>query len=297
MSESRRSWERAAPLDTHQQTDRHTPSCRVCCVFLRRVSVKGLEIRKSRGRRAAVISRSFTRKHTVAGESEGQNGIRHTHTHTQTHTEAVCVGPGFCSAEQAAAQQSPYGPVLESEHAEMEGWREKRMWRKWRDRERERWWLFTGEGTEKGRDWCKDGRREGAIQGEMEGKEERKVGGKRGRMDERKEGRDQRDGDWDTKRKIQHGLMQRRMEGREKGRRDDGRKWREMVTVYRWWENGRTDLKKYGGMRGKREGRKDDREEMERDWEKGKEKERKIQQGPVQRRIKDGNYLRKGGRR
>lgn len=71
----------------------------------------------------------------------------------------------------------------------------------------------------------------------------------------------------------------------------------EMVTLQvMGTKNGGTDLKKYGGRRGKREGRKDDGEEMERDREKGKEKGRNIQQGLVQR-TKDGNYLRKGGRR
>lgn len=40
----------------------------------------------------------------------------------------------------------------------------------------------------------------------------------------------------------------------------------EMVTLQvMGTKNGGTDLKKYGGRRGKREGRKDDGEEMERD--------------------------------
>lgn len=47
--------------------------------------------------------------------------LAHTHSHAETHTEVVCARPGFCSAEQAASQQSPYGLVLKSEHREMEG--------------------------------------------------------------------------------------------------------------------------------------------------------------------------------
>lgn len=75
---------------------------------------------------AVTLLHSLTHTHT--GEYECQNRI---HKHTHKPTEVVCIRPGFCRAEQAASQQSPYGPVLKSEHSGREGLsdrgRERRM--------------------------------------------------------------------------------------------------------------------------------------------------------------------------
>ena len=74
-------------------------------------------------------------------------------------------------------------------------------------------------------------------------------------------------------------------------KKDGGRKWRETEDCLQvtGTKNGGTDQKKYGGMRGKREGRKIDREEMDRDWEKGDEKEGKKKGGIYSRdRCKEG---------
>lgn len=100
----------------------------------------------------------------------------------------MCVGPGFCSAEQAAAQQSPYGPVLKSEHAEMEGWREKRMWRKWREIERDGDCLPVKGQKKGGTDAKMDGGRELFKERWKERKKGRLEGGEEGRRGGKKEG-------------------------------------------------------------------------------------------------------------
>lgn len=111
------------------------------------------------------------------GAGWGRNRGSYTHTHTHRWTwllEHTCQkhrhtlgqsSPGFCRAEQAVSQQSPYGPVLKSEQGVGEGegrntWAERMEEKSWRTREN---WGRWGENCRKeeksdkqnGKGWAK----------------------------------------------------------------------------------------------------------------------------------------------